>query len=344
VTPGASAERESYYRAIAELHLSPLWQVLHSLVLSEPSSPALAARWRYHEVRPHLLRSGELISAREAVRRVLILENPGMPGSSSITRTLYAGLQLILPGEVAPAHRHTQSAFRFVLEGEGAFTAVRGERVMMSRHDLILTPNMDWHDHGNPSDAAMIWLDGLDIPLVAALDGGFAENHEADVQDEAVPVNTNATLWGQGLRPVSVAAAPRTPCFSYPYARWRQALEAAKRSSEPSPRHAYQMEFVNPADGGCVLPTMSAFCQLVPAGFTTEPTRQTDGMVFVVVEGAGCLKLEDQSIDLQQDDIFVVPSWHLFSLAASAELVLFSYSDRAAQQKLGLWRQSRLED
>jgi hypothetical protein len=78
---------------------------------------------------------GTLITAREAERRVLVLENPGLRGASSITRTLYAGLQLILPGEVAPSHRHTQSALRFVLEGKGAYTAVDGERASMHPGD-----------------------------------------------------------------------------------------------------------------------------------------------------------------------------------------------------------------
>ena len=133
--------REEYYRDLAPLHLTPLWEVMSTLITPEPISPAAVCRWRYDELRPWLMRAGEMISAKEAERRVLILENPGLPGQSRITNTLYAGLQLILPGEVAPSHRHTQSALRFIIEGDGAYTAVDGERVSMSRGDLILTPS-----------------------------------------------------------------------------------------------------------------------------------------------------------------------------------------------------------
>ena len=126
-----AAERQAYYNAIRALHLSPLWEQLHALVPTQPNTPCVATHWRYQALRPHLMRSGEIISAAEAVRRVLVLENPGLPGLASITQSLYAGLQLILPGEVAPAHRHTQSALRFVVEGQGAYTAVNGERTTM---------------------------------------------------------------------------------------------------------------------------------------------------------------------------------------------------------------------
>jgi gentisate 1,2-dioxygenase len=153
------------YRDLKPLALAPLWTTLHNLVPPQPSSPMRAAHWSYEAIRPLLLRAGKCISAEEAVRRVLILENPGAPGTACITDTLYAGLQMILPGELAPAHRHTQSAFRFVLEGHGAFTTVGGERFDMHPGDLILTPNLEWHEHGHAGEDPVVWLDGLDIPL-----------------------------------------------------------------------------------------------------------------------------------------------------------------------------------
>ncbi|MFZ9137799.1 MAG: cupin domain-containing protein, partial [Hylemonella sp.] len=134
---------------MSPLHLTPLWEVLHALVPPQPNSPCVSTLWRYEQVRPFLQRAGELISAEEAVRRVLILENPGLRGKSAITQSLYAGLQLILPGEVAPSHRHTQSALRFIVEGTGAYTAVDGERTLMHPGDFIITPSWTWHDHGN---------------------------------------------------------------------------------------------------------------------------------------------------------------------------------------------------
>ncbi len=132
--------RKSFYQDIAKLNLSPLWEELHRLVPDVPHSSISAALWRYQDIRPFLMESGELIGAREAIRRVLVLENPALIGKSSITSSLYAGLQLIMPGEVALSHRHSQSALRFIVEGSGAFTAVNGERTMMEEGDFILTP------------------------------------------------------------------------------------------------------------------------------------------------------------------------------------------------------------
>lgn len=136
----ASADRQAYYDHIARHGMAPLWESLHSLVPREPRPRAVPAFWKYEDVRPLVTQAGDVISAEEAVRRVLILENPGLPGRASITSTLYAGLQLILPGEVAPSHRHTQSALRFIVEGQGAYTAVNGERTTMHPGDFIITP------------------------------------------------------------------------------------------------------------------------------------------------------------------------------------------------------------
>ena len=159
--------RRDFYERIGGLSMAPLWESLHQLVPPQPSPKYVPAAWDYDKVRPFLMESGTLITAKEAVRRVLILENPSMPGSACITPTLYAGLQLILPGEVAPSHRHTQSALRFIVEGEGAYTAVDGERTIMREGDFVITPTWTWHDHGNDSPKPMVWLDGLDIPMVA---------------------------------------------------------------------------------------------------------------------------------------------------------------------------------
>ena len=142
-------EREAFYGRIGTHNMAPLWERLHGLVTSQPTTPCLPAIWHYDEIRPYLMESGGLITAQEATRRVLILENPGLKGQTSITHSLFAGLQLIMPGEVAPAHRHTQSALRFIIEGEGAYTAVDGERTTMRPGDFVITPSWTWHDHGN---------------------------------------------------------------------------------------------------------------------------------------------------------------------------------------------------
>src|SRR6186997_1218264 len=174
----SSNDRRAYYERISRHSMTPLWEVLGALVPPRPRTPVALALWRYAEVREEVMEAARVITAEEAERRVLVLENPALRGQSCITQSLYAGLQLILPGEVAPAHRHTQSALRLVLDGEGAYTAVDGERTTMRRGDFIVTPAWTWHDHGNVGNEPVVWLDGLDIPLVRFLDAGFAEKTE----------------------------------------------------------------------------------------------------------------------------------------------------------------------
>src|SRR5712664_2063085 len=195
-------ERAAFYQRIAGHSLAPLWEVLHGLVTPTPQTPCVPALWRYEEIRPFLMEAGRMITSRESERRVLILRNPGMQGQAAVTRTLFAGLQLILPGEVAPAHRHTQSALRFVIEGEGAYTAVDGERTTMRPGDFIITPSWAWHDHGNDGDGPMVWLDGLDIPIVTLLDAGFAEPGNAEQQMVSRQEGDSLARYGSGLLPV----------------------------------------------------------------------------------------------------------------------------------------------
>ena len=154
-------ELAEFYNRIDKQELAPLWEVIHRLVAPKPITRAVPHLWQYEQVRPFLLESGAIISAKEAERRVLILENPVLRGEARTADTLYAGLQLILPGEVAPAHRHTPAALRFIVEGEGAYTAVDGERAYMRVGDLILTPSWSWHDHGHEGEGPMVWLVGL---------------------------------------------------------------------------------------------------------------------------------------------------------------------------------------
>lgn len=338
----AKSQRADFYASLAPKHLAPLWEVLRGLVPPRPATPAAPALWRYDEVRPYLMRAGELISAEEAERRVLILENPAMAGTSSITHTLYAGLQLLLPGETARCHRHSQSALRFIMEGEGAFTAVDGEKAFMSRGDLILTPSWRWHDHGNPGSQPIIWLDGLDIPLIASLDAGFAEYLPGQrLHPETRPPGDTLGRHGTNLRPVPRAAPPtrHESLFIFPYVRWREALEIARRSEEWDAHEGLRLEFIEPQAGGSVMNTMSAFAHLLPQGFETKPVRSTDGTVYVVLEGKGSVTIQDCTLQLQRSDIFVVPSWHSRHFTAQEDLVLFSFSDRVAQEKLGLWRE-----
>jgi gentisate 1,2-dioxygenase len=348
--PGSNEARsqlQALYARMAPQHLFPLWEVLHALVTPTPTSPVRPHLWHYDAARDHLMRAGDLITAEQAERRVLILENPGLPGSSAVTTSLYAGLQLILPGEVAPCHRHTQCALRFVMEGDGAFTALDGEKAVMQPFDLVLTPNWQWHDHGNDSGRPMIWLDGLDIPTVRHFAASFAERLPggAMAHPETAAAGDTGARYGRNLRPFGGTAAARRPAglplFHYPYAEWRDSLSVMARHGDPDPHLGHALEFVNPADGGPVMPTIAAHVRLLPKGFAARPRRATDAAVLVVVEGTGRARVGEQAFKLGPRDLLVVPSWESLVLEATDDLVLFGYSDAAAQQKLGLWREAR---
>ena len=346
------AARKAFYEAIAQHSMTPLWEVLHALVPQSPNTPCLPARWRYADVYPYLMQSGQLITAEEAVRRVLILENPALRGQSCITQSLYAGLQVIMPGEIAPSHRHTQSALRFVVEGHGAYTAVDGERTQMSPGDFIITPSWTWHDHGHQgrmdADKPVVWLDGLDIPMLRFFDAGFAENGSAKSQPVTKPEGISNPRYGANMLPVRYDApfGQTSPIFSYPYDRTRDALHELENHADIDAWDGVKLRYVNPATGGSPMPTMATFMQRLPAGFSGQPYRQTDGAVFSVVEGSGSVHIERNGnswdFEFGPKDHFVVPSWHTARLQSAQGCVLFSFSDRPVHQALGIHKEERL--
>jgi gentisate 1,2-dioxygenase len=315
------------------------------LVTPSPKPAARAIRWKYASVRESLLTAGSLLSAEEAERRVLILENPGMPGKSQITGSLFAGMQLLMPGERARAHRHAASALRLFLEGSSAYTSVNGERTMMERGDFVITPGWTWHDHGNDGPDPVIWLDGLDVPIVNLFDSSFAEAGDPKKMPAARPTHDCEARYSEAMLPEGCKAESlSSPLLNYRYARVRENLAVLQRNGPIDSCHGVKLRYVNPLDGGSVMPTMSAAVQLMPAGFRSEPYRSTDGTVFVAVEGAGRSEIGEESFEWTVNDIFVAPSWALQKHQVGSETVLFSFSDRAAQEKLGLWREERRAD
>ncbi len=339
--PTDTPERKAFYEKINKQHMTPLWTALGELVTSEPRSKCQPVVWHFDDIRRAMIEAGGLITASEAERRVLVLENPGLRGQSRVTTSLYAGIQLVLPGEVAPAHRHTQSALRFVLEGSGAHTAVNGEKTVMRYGDFVITPPMAWHDHGNETDAPMFWLDGLDIPLVSFLDASFSEMLGEDEQPVTRNTGQSYAEFGHNLVPVDhLRAGHASPIFNYPYERSRATLEAMKKGGDPDSCHGWKLRYTNPLDGGHAMPTIGAFIQLLPSGATT-PYRSTDATVFTCSEGRGRSRIGDVVVEWGPGDIFVAPSWRPVVHEPDEESVLFSYSDRPVQEKLGLWREAR---
>lgn len=340
--------RQQLYRDMDPLHLTPLWEVLHALVPQQPATPCVPACWKYDDVRPLLMRAGEAITAEEAARRVLILENPKLRGQSAVTQSLYAGLQLIMPREVAPSHRHTQSALRFIVEGSGAYTAVDGERTTMRPGDFIITPSWTWHDHGNDTDTPVVWLDGLDIPMVRFFDAGFAQNDTSKSQQVTRPEGTSLARFGHNMAPVRHEApyGATSPIFSYPYERSREALEHLERSAPVDAWDGVKLRYTNPLTGGWPMPTIGTFMQKLPAGFAGKAWRQTDGAVYSVVEGEGEVTIahggQEWRYAFGPRDHFVVPSWHTARLSSATGCVLFSFSDRPVHQALGIHSEERL--
>ena len=347
-----TAARKDFYNAIAAHSMTPLWEVLHALVPPSPATPCQPALWKYADVYPYLMQSGQLITADEAVRRVLILENPGLRGQSCITQSLYAGLQVIMPGEIAPSHRHTQSALRFVVEGQGAYTSVDGERTQMRPGDFIITPSWTFHDHGHQGqaqvDAPVVWLDGLDIPMLRFFDAGFAENGTAKQQQVTKPEGISSQRYGVNMLPVRYTPpfGQTSPIFSYPYERTREVLHALETHADVDAWDGVKLRYINPATGGSPMPTMATFMQRLPAGFAGQPYRQTDGAVFSVVEGSGSVRIERHgqtwTFDFGPHDHFVIPSWHTAQLQSVQGCVLFSFSDRPVHQALGIHQEERL--
>jgi gentisate 1,2-dioxygenase len=346
--PDSAAARSEFYRRMDRDNLAPLWEVLHALVPPQPQTPCQPGYWNYKAIRPFVMESGRVISAKEAVRRVLILENPGMRGQSCITRSLYCGLQLILPGEIAPSHRHTQSALRFIVEGSGAYTAVDGERTTMHPGDFIITPSWTWHDHGHEASEPVVWLDGLDIPMIRFFDAGFAENNTSKSQKVARAEGTSFARYGHNMAPVRQEArfGATSPIFCYPYERSREALESLERAAPVDDWDGVKLRYINPLTGGSPMPTMATFMQKLPARFNGRPWRQTDGAVYSVVEGKGEVLIEGSGKSWRfafgPRDHFVIPSWHTARFISEGGCVLFSYSDRPVHQALGIHHEERL--
>jgi gentisate 1,2-dioxygenase len=213
----------------------------------------------------------------------------------------------------------------------------------MHRGDFIITPSWTWHDHGNLGNEPVVWLDGLDIPLLRFLAAGFAEKSEERSQTELRPEGDSLARYGSNMLPVDFHQAPSDPTrvFVYPYTRTKASLQGIAQGT-PDAHLGFKLRYVNPATGASPMPTIGAYAQALPEGFETRPYRCTDGTVHVCLEGAGEAEIDGTTHRFTESDVFVVPSWHTLRLRAAKPVTLFSFSDRPVQQALGLWREQRL--
>lgn len=331
---------QEFVGAVEQAHLDAPWT--GQVMSHEPKSRVQPFRWRWSEIEPLLMRAGELVTPDRGVeRRILRLANPGVPGKTS-THTLSTAVQLLLPGECAPAHRHSPAAIRFIMQGHGAYTTVEGEKCPMEPGDLILTPSWTWHDHGSEGAGPVMWMDGLDIPLIRALDTMFYEPFPEDRQPVSKALGDSRQRYDAGgLKPAWTRPRPDLPPLVH--YKWEDTDAALKRLAavDASPFDDVAMEYINPATGGSALRTIACWIQLIRPGVHTQAHRQTSSAVYHVFAGQGFSVIAGQRFDWAKGDFFVVPpwAWHEHAQVGSQEAILFSIHDTPVFEALGLYRE-----
>ena len=311
-------ELQGYYTQLRTQHVTPAW--IGGGISIEPQSRAVPHLWRWRDLRPQAMRAAQLVGTQQAERRVLRLTNPELPGVSA-SNTLVANIQIVMPGEIARAHRHSAAALRLIIEGRGGYTVVNGERVPMFPGDLVLTPNWSWHDHANDTDAPMIWLDGLDTPLVRMLEGGFYEEYHQERQDFSAGVN---------LSP-----------WHFPMSETRAALQRLAAAAPGGAEEGIILEYTNRITGGPVMPTIACYMQLLRPGEHTRACRRVCCANYHVIEGVGYSMVGDRRLDWEDKDVFTVPTWtfHEHFNSGDRPAFLFSFTDAPVMKALSLYRE-----
>ena len=330
-----------YRDAMTAQNLVPLWPSMRAfLPHGVPRPQTRPAVWKYADVRPLLLRAGELTPIEKAERRVLVFANPGH-GLDGLhcTGTIYVGMQLILPGETAPSHRHTPSAVRLVVEGEGGFTVVNGERLPMQRGDLILTPALQWHEHHHAGTGQVIWMDALDLPLLVGMEASYALEGETQAVRNAP--DASATRYRRaGLIPyASLGARPGPyPLLRWPWEEVRAALEALAMDTEAGrPVH---LGSVNPETGEECLPTLGFSALMLRPGEEVALPRDSASAVFHVVSGTLQAEVAGSTLAAEDADVIAAPAHAAVRLAnrsATKPAFLFRIDDAPLQRKIGIY-------
>lgn len=353
-------EREALTRNSAAKGLIEYWEAREALENPALRTKAVPFCWHWRDMYPLLERAASLVPVELAYRRALLFQNPGLAPRPWITTTIYGGCSWYNPGESAEVHRHPPSASRFALSGNGGFTTVEGEKCLMSRGDLVITPNGSWHDHGNDGNEPIIWVDLLDLPLADALRNTWTMDYEyfepgpgsAPVQRRtqsiSKPPGYSARLYGTGgVRPRLPShrrgQGHGSPMFFY---RWNDTLKALDDISElaADPCDGVAVEYVNPVTGASVLPTMSFGVHLYKRGFTPDHQRRTASTVFCVIQGRGKTELDGSVLEWEENDLFVVPGWTWYrhvGADAQRDVLLYAVSDETVLKVLGLWRHQR---
>ncbi len=332
-------ELKAYFADLAAQNLWPLWTVKQS---KEPKSKAVPYVWHWRDLRPLAMRAAELVGTEEAERRVLILSNPGTQWGAA--NTVFANIQVVLPGEVVRSHRHTNAALRFIIEGKIGYTVVDGQRYPMVPGDLVITPSWSWHDHANESDVPLLWLDGLDGPLVRLLEVGFREDYPEENQPPGEGNDNSLARYSSGgLLPAwdPAPSTPHTPMCRYPLEQAKAALDRLAAAEAGSPYDGIILEYTNPVTGGPVMPTIGCYIQLLRPGEHTECHRHTSCVCYLVVEGSGYTVIDGQRLDWEEKDVISVPGWAFHEHVNSSDrpAILFSLTDIPVKRSLGYYRE-----
>jgi len=334
-----------YRAALAGESITPLWPMMRNVLPHGAPAPVTRPTfWSFERIRPLLLEAGRLTPVEKAERRVLVLSDAGRGASSmQASPTIYCGLQLLLPGETAPAHRHTPSAARILVEGDGAYTIVDGEKCPMARGDLVLTPGGMWHDHGHDGAEPVIWLDALDLPLFVYLEGSYAE--EGQLQAARNRPDASLVEYAQaGLVPTRIGAPPRPPypMLRYPWAKTRDALQ--RLAAFDGAGGATEVDYVNPETGGDCLPTLGFTAMwLEPGGVERPPLRSSSG-VFHVIEGQGRSVVDGKPFAWSAGDTFSAPVFAAIEHEAGGDIpaCLIRIHDTPLQSRLGFYEERPL--
>lgn len=288
------------------------------MVPATPQPRARPHQWRYAECYPHLLKAGRMVAAADAERRVLMLVNPALEAPFT-TDTIYGGLQLVNPGETAPAHRHIAFAFRFIIDGEG-FTAVEGKRMTLKRGDFVVTPTWMWHDHGNDGDEPVVWLDALNLPVFTFLPVHFAE----------------------GFHDPRYPSEPADPCeWRFPWSDVQPTLDAAGAKGDKHAVHHY----VSSKTGKSMSTTLGAQAERIAPGSRSEVSQSQCSFMYHVYEGRGHTRIEmsngGETVEYKWEsrDTFVLPAWakvQHFNDGEEEPAYLVAVHDRPMLENLGL--------
>jgi gentisate 1,2-dioxygenase len=330
---------QDYRDELTRQNLVPLWPSLRAVLPpGVPTRRTRATHWSYAALRPLLRKAGELTPIEKAERRVLVLANPGhglekMQASAAI----YLGMQLLLPGEWAPSHRHTPNAVRMIVEGEGAWTTVDGEKCPMQRGDLILTPTGLWHEHGHDGSEPVVWLDVLDLPLVYYMEASY----HIDGERQAVKAGRGDRAYARaGVVPTPVFERSRKayPMLRYPWADARASLESLA-AHQPGLDNV-QVSYVNPETGDDAQNILGFHALMLRPGQALKLPVRSPAMVFHLIEGSAEVQVEADRFTLAEADTCCTPGYTpvtLHNRLADKPSFVFIADETPLHKKLGVF-------